>query len=103
VIAISADEYTPLCVEHSTGRVVQMEGGTPDLVNTSVTAFAACQALTSWALSASAGRQTEERAEFEAFVRAALTRIDPETAADQGRDWWWFQAIEDASMYTLYG
>ncbi|MFD0274025.1 SUKH-4 family immunity protein [Kitasatospora sp. NPDC127111] len=102
VIAVSADESTPLCVEHATGAVVQWEGE-PEPVNRSVAAFAACQALTRWALAVSATRQFEQRAAFEAFVRTALTRIDPGTAARQGRDWWWFQAVEDGSMYTLYG
>ncbi|MEV8093990.1 SUKH-4 family immunity protein [Kitasatospora sp. NPDC085879] len=103
VIAVSADEFTPLCVEHATGHVVQVEDGEPELVNTSVAAFAACQALTSWALSVSAGRQDDERGEFEAFVHEGLTRIDPEPAAEQGRGWCWLQAIQDASSYTLYG
>ncbi|GAA1120275.1 SUKH-4 family immunity protein [Kitasatospora arboriphila] len=103
VLALSADEETPLCVEHTTGRVVQAETSEPDLVNTSVARFAACQAFTSWALSVSAVRQVPERYEFLDFLRASLTRIDPEAAEDQGADWWWFQAVEDETSYTLYG
>ncbi|WP_457028304.1 SUKH-4 family immunity protein [Kitasatospora sp. P5_F3] len=95
VIALSADGETALCVDHANGQVHQAEGGSPELVNTSLLAFAACQALTSWALSVSTARQPEERYEFLAFVREALTRIDPEAAADQGTDWWWFLALED--------
>ncbi|MEW1914838.1 SUKH-4 family immunity protein, partial [Kitasatospora sp. NPDC085895] len=103
VLALSADGETPLCVEHATGRVVQAETSEPDLVNTSVERFAACQALTSWALSVSAVRQIPERYEFLDFLRASLTRIDPEAAEDQGADWWWFQAVGDETSYTLYG
>ncbi|MFD9124594.1 SUKH-4 family immunity protein [Kitasatospora sp. NPDC059571] len=102
VLAVSADDETPLCVEHATGRVVQAETSEPDLVNTSVAAFAACQALTSWALSVSAARQVPERYAFLDFLRAALARIDPEAAADQGSDWWWYQAVQDETSYTLY-
>ncbi|KQV12532.1 MULTISPECIES: SUKH-4 family immunity protein [unclassified Kitasatospora] len=99
VIALSADGETALCVDHANGQVHQAEGGSPELLNTSLLAFAACQALTSWALSVSTARHPEERYEFLAFVREALTRIDPEAAAEEGADWWWFLALEDD--YTL--
>lgn len=99
VIAFSGDGDTALCVDHSNGQVLQAEGGVPELVNTSLLNFAACQAMTSWALSVSTARQPAERYEFLAFVREVLTRIDPEAAAEQGTDWWWFLALEDD--YTL--
>ncbi|WP_431678106.1 SUKH-4 family immunity protein [Kitasatospora sp. KL5] len=101
VIGLCADDVVPLCVEHTTGRIMYAEGGEPDLLNTSAAAFAACQALTSWALCVSATRDGGERAEFLGFLRAALTRIDPEAAADQGAGWWWFETVEDGSMYSL--
>ncbi|MFI5528010.1 hypothetical protein ACIA8O_05570 [Kitasatospora sp. NPDC051853] len=100
VIAVSGDE-SALCVEHGTGRVVQAFDGEPEVVNTSLTAFATCQALATWALSVSTERHFSERYEFLAFVRAALARVDPGAAGESGPDWWWFQALEDD--YTLVG
>ncbi|WP_354637138.1 SUKH-4 family immunity protein [Kitasatospora camelliae] len=92
-----------LWVDLPTGRVVDSYG---DTVNTSFTAFAACLAMSDWALCLSVGRNTRggdefgEHYAFLAFVRTSLARIDPEAAAEQDDEWWWRQTTED-HCYSL--
>ncbi|WP_030269934.1 SUKH-4 family immunity protein [Streptomyces sp. NRRL B-24484] len=93
-----------LWLDLATGRIVDGYG---DTVNTSFTAFAACLAMTDWALCLSVGRATRggdafgEHYAFLAFVRDSLVRIDPEAAAEAEDDeWWWLGQTED-HCYSL--
>ncbi|MEU2631633.1 SUKH-4 family immunity protein [Kitasatospora sp. NPDC007106] len=93
-----------LRLDLATGRVVDSYG---DTVNTSLAAFAACLAMSDWALCLSVGRATRgddgfgEHYAFLAFVRSSLVRIDPEAAAAaEDDDWWWLGQTED-HCYSL--
>ncbi|MEW1914103.1 SUKH-4 family immunity protein [Kitasatospora sp. NPDC085895] len=91
-----------LWVEIPTGRVVDSYG---DTVNSSLTALAACLAMSDWALRLSVGRATRgdefgEHYAFLAHVRTSLARIDPEAAAEHDDEWWWRQTTED-HCYSL--
>ncbi|WP_431676550.1 SUKH-4 family immunity protein [Kitasatospora sp. KL5] len=95
-----------LWVDLTTGRVLDSYGGT---VNSSLTAFAACLAMSDWALCLSVGRDTrgddlmDEHYAFLAFVRSSLARIDPAAAAAadaEGGTWWWRAQTED-HCYSL--
>ncbi|MEW1912610.1 SUKH-4 family immunity protein [Kitasatospora sp. NPDC085895] len=88
-----------LRLDLATGRVVDSYG---DTVNTSLTALAACLAMSDRALCLSVGRATRgddgcgEHCAFLTFVRSSLVRIDPEAAAAaEGDDWWWLEQTED--------
>ncbi|MCU7826985.1 SUKH-4 family immunity protein [Kitasatospora sp. DSM 101779] len=93
-----------LWVDLPTGRVLDSSG---DTVNTSLTAFAACLAMSDWALSLSVGRtvrgddEFREHYAFLAYVRASLARIDPAAAAAAEDDEWWWRGQTEDHCYSL--